>query len=531
MRLAERWAYFRSSFRFRLFLLFSLLISVFTLLIAAYYLSTELDERRAELERSARMMAENLCDEVRLPLYAENAPALTAIARQALRLPGVHRVAIQSAGGNVLVDERRLPVQPGAMLVSVSVPVKSAALAVSPSDAMIGGSPTGGQGLGTISLEVDNHGLDRRMRIQAAKILGLALAFWALLSIGSYQVLWRMTRSYEQLMQGLEALREGNLSTRLEVAGEDEPARAAEAVNRMAEALERREKENKWLQDELVNAMQLEVQQEKRNIMAKLIQTNRMTSIGLLASSVAHEINTPNGAIKLANQYLVEAWRDVMAFMDGVEREGRRVVLGGQEYAAARERLDKTLDVIGRCSGRIEEVVTNLRSYYLGDLKDQKEPLYLNQVVEDALVIIRAHRSRGSCELKSDLAPRLPMIHGKRGQLEQVVINLVMNALHAIPESRGGLVQLSTEYDASAGLVRLVVRDDGDGIPREAMAHLLEPFFSTRVEQGGSGLGLYICNYIVGEHDGVLAFDSQPGRGTCVTVDLPAMNGAEGVPA
>ncbi|NTW99980.1 MAG: GHKL domain-containing protein, partial [Geobacteraceae bacterium] len=126
------------------------------------------------------------------------------------------------------------------------------------------------------------------------------------------------------------------------------------------------------------------------------------------------------------------------------------------------------------------------------------------------------------------LAPDLPKITGNQYQLEQVVVNLLLNAMQAIPDNKGS-VTIRTEYSAETAEVDIVVMDQGTGIRPEVRKHLFEAFFSTKIDKGGSGLGLYISNFIVSEHKGRLTIDSGKKGGTVATVHLPVVAGVSAV--
>jgi C4-dicarboxylate-specific signal transduction histidine kinase len=119
------------------------------------------------------------------------------------------------------------------------------------------------------------------------------------------------------------------------------------------------------------------------------------------------------------------------------------------------------------------------------------------------------------------MADNMPDVKGSALQLEQVVINLIQNALQALPDQESG-VQVTTGYDAGSNEVFVRVSDEGNGIPKELSSKVMEPFFTTRLELGGTGLGLSICSAIVKDHGGTLDFSSNDDCGTTFTVRLPA---------
>lgn len=279
---------------------------------------------------------------------------------------------------------------------------------------------------------------------------------------------------------------------------------------------------NRVLEEEIAErlAMHLEVQQERQKTMAKLIQTNRMTSLGLLISSIAHNINTPNGAIKLAAQHLAASWKDALPILEQVTKEEGDFTLGGLPFGVAKREIGGANESILNNADRVERVIQDLRTYNLGERNELSPGVSVNRVVEESLTIIRAHGRQGEISIAPSLAPDLPEITGNQYQLEQVVVNLLLNAMQAMPDYKGA-VTVRTEFSEAESEVRIIVTDQGGGIAPEVRKHLFEAFYTTRIDKGGSGLGLYISNFIVSEHKGRLTVESDNNCGTVATVHLP----------
>jgi|GEM_PF-562950 len=524
---AARFRNFRASFQFKLFTIFTLLTALMATLFGSAYIFTEVREQRDYAGNRCQLMAAHLADTIRLPLFAENRGMLLQIIQETSHAPDFHSVTIRTNDGRILAEIRKPIERGGGELLSRTVEVRSTPLGSSPESAIIGSDEPMGALIGTVRLDLDTTELRARTRRLIMMACATAILFWLAVSSLSYLALCQVTRSFNALMRGLESMQAGNYAVRIAPVGNDEPGRAAVAIGQLAHSLQQREEENRRLQQQLVDAMRLEVQKEKKQIMAKLIQTNRMTSLGLLASSMAHEINTPNGAIKLAGQQVARTWKSAIPLLERVAEEEGDFVLGGAVFSLVRDEVTKATEVIARCSERIEKVVQDLRAYNVGGQGDVKDRVNLNQVVSDALTIIRAHGRHGNITIQNERYPELPAVTGNRYQLEQVVINLILNSIQAMPESGSGVITIASGYDRVKGEVSLVVRDDGKGIQPEIMSRLMEPFFSTRMESGGSGLGLYISNFIVTEHHGRLVFESEPGKGTTVFIAIPVARDAD----
>jgi signal transduction histidine kinase len=252
----------------------------------------------------------------------------------------------------------------------------------------------------------------------------------------------------------------------------------------------------------------------------QLIQANKMTALGTLVSGVAHEINNPNHVVLMNAVLLRDAWDDALEALDG-RRQGRdELSLAGVPYAQMRTTTPTLLQDIRDGAGRIQRIVGDLKDFARPRPRDARDRFVLNDAVERALrLLAHAVRSRTN-RLEVRLAPDMPVMEGDAQQVEQVVVNLVMNALEALPDRDRGVV-VSTAVAAGAHAAVLEVRDEGVGIPAEHLARLRDPFFTTKHDSGGTGLGLAITASLVRAHGGRLDFASEPGRGTRAIVTLP----------
>jgi len=517
----NRFRRFQTSFRSRLFLIFTLFTGIISAAFVFVLITGEIRNYQERSTEKTRLLASLLAGSATLPLYSENIPELTRLAMEMLATPHVAQIIITNNDNRKLVDITSPTVTTVTPRVASSAPVTAATYSPSAEAALSGGvMPHSTTPLGSVSVSIDAG--DRTETIHSAiiKTGGIAILFWMAVVAACYPVLKRVTRSFNILTDGLECMMGGNYSEKILIDKDDEAGRAAQAVNRLASALEEREIENRNLQEELVKAMRLEVQEERQKIMAKLIQTNRMTSLGLLISSIAHNINTPNGAIKLAAQHLAGSWKDALPILEQVTREEGDFTLGGLPFGVAKGEIRGANESILNNADRVERVIQDLRAYNLGERNELNHGVSVNQVVKEALTIIRAHGRQGDISITPVHASNLPDITANQSQLEQVVVNLLLNAMQAMPKNKGA-VSIRTEYSEEENEVRIIVTDQGEGIPPEVRKHLFEAFFSTRIDKGGSGLGLYISNFIVSEHRGRLTVDSEQGVGTVATVHLP----------
>ena len=260
-----------------------------------------------------------------------------------------------------------------------------------------------------------------------------------------------------------------------------------------------------------------------RAIQAKLIQTNKMTSLGLMVSGLSHEVNNPNNNIKLAAHLLAKSWQDILPLLESHFREEGDFRIGGQWFSQAKEILPSHIVRINENSRRIESILCNLRDFARKGAADLHCRTDINNIVTLASSIINVQIKQHTRNFKLRLQENIPLIRGNPQQLEQVVINLIMNALHALSD-KSRKVLIITKFEPNGNYVIIKVIDEGKGMPPEVKNRVCEPFFSTRLEQGGTGLGLAIANFIVREHKGCLEFESSTGSGTTVSIKLPVQS-------
>jgi PAS domain S-box-containing protein len=264
----------------------------------------------------------------------------------------------------------------------------------------------------------------------------------------------------------------------------------------------------------------IRMEEETRATQARLIHANKMTSLGVLVSGIAHEINNPNTFIQGNASLLDKIWLDVLPLLAKHREENGDFSLGGLPFADMEKAVPRLLFGLKEGSRRISAIIGNLKDFAREDTATGHTPIDVAAIVRDATLILSHHIHRHTDLFRLEIPEDLPRVLGKTQQVEQVVINLVMNALQALPGKEAGIT-VSAQANRAASAVVITVRDEGEGMTPEVMGRLTEPFFSTRLDRGGTGLGLSICASIVREHNGSLQFESSPGRGTTVTVTLP----------
>jgi two-component system, NtrC family, sensor kinase len=252
---------------------------------------------------------------------------------------------------------------------------------------------------------------------------------------------------------------------------------------------------------------------------AQLQQAQKLESIGQLAAGVAHEINTPTQFVGDNLRFLKDALGEVVpALAAAASAAGAGK---GDDLAYLRDEIPRAIDQSLEGISRVATIVQAMKAFSHPDL-GEKSLVDLNAAITTTLTVAR-NEYKYVATVETDLDPALPMVDCIPGEINQTILNLVVNAAHAIAE-RGerapGLIRIVTRGDGEA--VEIRISDTGAGIPVALRPRLFSPFFTTKPVGKGTGQGLFIAhNVIVRRHGGSIACDSEVGRGTVFTIRLP----------
>ncbi len=310
--------------------------------------------------------------------------------------------------------------------------------------------------------------------------------------------IWIVVRNPLRVLEaGTERVAKGELGVQIPVQSNDEIGDLAESFNIMSGRLQLAQEEiTAWARtlEDRVEEKTRELKQAHQH----MLQVEKMATIGKMAAVVAHEINNPLSGI-LTYSRVVKRW-----------------IQNNFSSAPRTEEMSGSLDLIASESKRCGELVKNLLSF------SRVTPMNLewselNQVIDRCVRLVQHKMDMATIQLNLALGEELPHVRCDPNQIEQVVLAMVINAIDAMPQ--GGNLWITTRQ-TSAKTVELIIRDDGAGISDEHLAHIFEPFYTTK-ENGGSGLGLAISQNIVERHGGTIAVDSKLGQGTTFTILLP----------
>ncbi|MBF0431167.1 MAG: hypothetical protein HQK83_07820 [Fibrobacteria bacterium] len=258
----------------------------------------------------------------------------------------------------------------------------------------------------------------------------------------------------------------------------------------------------------------------------KLIQADKMASVGILVSGVAHEINNPNNYMLLNSNNLSDVWKEMKPILDSYCEEKGDFMIAGLPYTDLRDEIGSLISGISEGSERIRMIVQSLKDFARQDPGAMNQQVSVNSVIKSSVIILANMIKKSTDYFTTDFDENIPMVKGNNQQIEQVVINLISNSCQALPDKNCELT-VRTSYDNEAGKVNVLVEDKGKGIKPEDMTHIMDPFFTTKRDTGGTGLGLSISFNIIKEHGGELVFHSEEGKGTKALIILPVIKGSE----
>ncbi|MCF7950356.1 MAG: GAF domain-containing protein [Spirochaetaceae bacterium] len=263
-----------------------------------------------------------------------------------------------------------------------------------------------------------------------------------------------------------------------------------------------------------------------------VVQQEKLASIGRLSAGIAHEINNPVGYIVSNITSLTEyievffrLYERCVDLLSMVEAEGTQKMKElaieihelqeKEDFEFIREDVEALMVETTGGADRVKKIVTELKNFAHRD-DSEKKPVNLSRLIERAMRVVH-HEMKYTCEVQNEFA-ELPEIRARENQIMQVLINILVNAVHSLPED-DGLIRIYTFRDGHYAVIR--IEDNGSGIEGEHLAHIFEPFYTTKDMGKGTGLGLSISLDIINDHGGTIDVSSTIGKGTTFDVKLP----------
>jgi two-component system NtrC family sensor kinase len=313
------------------------------------------------------------------------------------------------------------------------------------------------------------------------------------LAIISIFTVKRITRPINELYQLTEEVSKGDLAARARITTDDEIGELIKSFNQMIQSLQNATEGYMNLTKTLEQKVE-EKTQELERARDQLIQNEKLSAIGKLAAGIAHEINNPLTAI-LINSHLIK------------------------EKLNADSKLSQKLDMVISETQRCAKIVSGLLEFSRQTPPEMKL-VSINDIINKTLILFESILLANNLKLEISLEENLPPIMADESKIKQVLTNILLNAIDAMPS--GGNLKISSHLSTDNKFVEIEIEDSGVGIPKENMDHIFDPFFTTKKSKG-TGLGLSISYGIVQQHCGSIEVNSEVNKGTIVKIKLPKM--------
>jgi PAS domain S-box-containing protein len=233
----------------------------------------------------------------------------------------------------------------------------------------------------------------------------------------------------------------------------------------------------------------------------RLLQQHKMISLGRLAASVVHEINNPLAGILNYVRLMIK----IVSRSSSLTPENL-------------EKFQRYLDLVQSETGRCSRIVSNLLAFSRQSKLEFSE-VNINELLEKCIMLSQHKLTLQNIEIKTELNPGIPNVSGDFNQIQQCVINLIFNGIDAMPD--GGTLSIKSALNANKGVVEIEIGDRGSGIAKEDLPHIFDPFYSTKTEGSGLGLGLSTVYGIIDRHKGTITVESEVEKGTVFSIKLP----------
>ena len=251
----------------------------------------------------------------------------------------------------------------------------------------------------------------------------------------------------------------------------------------------------------------------------QLQRADQMASLGQLVSGIGHEINNPNQFIRGNIKILKQALEDILPIVDDYQKDHPDFKVARLPYAFFREHIMVLVNDMAHGSERIKGIVEGLRRFVRRDEGQQVDKVDVNTLIEACSRLVHNEVSKRA-ELELALEPDLPSFTGNSQKIEQVLVNLIVNAAQAMPDDDKGHITVRSRLED--GHVVFEIEDNGKGMNEKTQKQIFDPFFTTKRARGGTGLGLAIAYRIIEEHGGTISVSSEVGKGTKFVICIPA---------
>jgi signal transduction histidine kinase len=269
-----------------------------------------------------------------------------------------------------------------------------------------------------------------------------------------------------------------------------------------------------------------QLEKELRKCQDQLVQSQKMEALGTLVAGVAHEINNPINLIMYNTRLLKKIWKDFLPLLQ--QRAGRypQEKYGGLRLDFLEENMPQMITDVDLAANRVAKTVTDLKNFARQTNIAEKIPVQLNDAVKNALRLVQTSLRNSGVTMDCRTEENLPLMEGNLQSIEQILINIVINAVQAIDHD-AGRIEIRTGVHPTDGRLFVTIADNGKGIDPAVSDKLFVPFVTDKHDQGGTGLGLSVSYNLLKAHRGDIEYESRQGAGSTFRLYFPAMAGDE----
>lgn len=258
------------------------------------------------------------------------------------------------------------------------------------------------------------------------------------------------------------------------------------------------------------------LEEEAKRQQEKLQQTDKLASLGLLVSGVAHEINNPNTFISLNIPYIEKYITEIYPIIDEHANKNPDFKIGNIDYKIFKEDLKDLLIDLKEGSKRITAIVNELKSFAKPDADSENSIFNINEIINSALRLLSSQIRSKNCNVIFQIEKEYK-INGNKQKFGQVIINCLTNALDAVEDDKG---EILISFIEDINKLTCLIKDNGSGVEPSIMKHIFDPFYTTKGKQGGTGLGLSVAKSIIESMGYSISIESEIGKGTIVILTL-----------
>ncbi|MDZ7815267.1 MAG: ATP-binding protein [Planctomycetota bacterium] len=341
--------------------------------------------------------------------------------------------------------------------------------------------------------EIDESEVLVAVHLLKKQFIVIALILSLMIAVVALAISNRFAWPIMELEKDIRQFGNGDLTTKSSVSTNDEIGSLAKAFNQMAD--------------------------DMNETLDKLIEADKLIAVATMVSGVGHEINNPNSYIMMNAESCLEIWRKVEPALREYAKRDDADVLSGSNIEFLCDSMNEMLVATLDGSRRIKGIVSDMRRFTSQGETGMISRVDLNEVVESSIAMVKRRLDEKDVDLRLELQQSEVTVSANSAMLEQVLTNLITNAVDSI--ERGAANILVVTEIAEDGTSVLKVTDNGCGIPEDIRKRIMDPFFTTKRTQGGSGLGLPVSLRIVKRFGGELTVTSTEGKGSVVTVSFP----------